>query len=55
MFVQPHGLYVDNDGNVWAADNGQERQGRRSGQVQPGREVLMTLGKPGMPGNRRVS
>jgi len=22
MFVQPHGFYVDNDGNVWAADNG---------------------------------
>ena len=22
MFVQPHGFYVDNEGNVWAADNG---------------------------------
>src|SRR3954467_173467 len=22
MFNQPHGFYVDNEGNVWAADNG---------------------------------
>jgi hypothetical protein len=22
MFVQPHGFFVDYEGNVWAADNG---------------------------------
>jgi secreted PhoX family phosphatase len=26
MFNQPHGLYVDNEGNVWAADNGARKR-----------------------------
>ena len=52
MFVQPHGFYVDNDGNVWAADNG-VRNGKGAVVVKfsPNGQVLMTLGKPGMPGN----
>jgi sugar lactone lactonase YvrE len=52
MFVQPHGFYVDNDGNVWAADNG-VRNGKGAVVVKfsPTGQVLMTLGKPGMPGN----
>jgi DNA-binding beta-propeller fold protein YncE len=52
MFNQPHGLYVDRDGNVWVAD---ERAKNGKGAVvvkfSPQGEVLMTLGKPGMPGN----
>jgi len=52
MFVQPHGLYVDNDGNVWAADNGfLNGKGAIVVKFSPDDQVLMTLGKPGMPGN----
>jgi len=54
MFNQPHGLYIDRDGNVWVAD---ERAKNGKGAVvvkfSPQGEVLMTLGKPGMPGNGR--
>ena len=52
MFNQPHGFYVDKDGNVWVAD---ERAKNGKGAVvvkfSPQGQVLMTLGKPGMPGN----
>jgi sugar lactone lactonase YvrE len=52
MFVQPHGLYVDNDGNVWAADNGVlNGKGAIVVKFSPDGQVLLTLGKPGMPGN----
>jgi DNA-binding beta-propeller fold protein YncE len=52
MFNQPHGFYVDKEGNVWVAD---ERAKNGKGAVvvkfSPEGKVLMTLGKPGMPGN----
>jgi sugar lactone lactonase YvrE len=52
MFNQPHGFYVDREGNVWVAD---ERAKNGKGAVvvkfSPQGQVLMTLGKPGMPGN----
>ena len=52
MFNQPHGFYVDHEGNVWVAD---ERAQNGKGDVvvkfSPQGQVLMTLGKPGMPGN----
>ena len=52
MFIQPHGFYVDNDGNVWAADNGVlNGKGAIVVKFSPNGQVLMTLGKPGMPGN----
>ena len=36
MFVQPHGFYVDNEGNnLGGRQWDPERQGRRRGQVQP--------------------
>src|SRR5258708_13358353 len=54
MFNQPHGFYVDHEGNVWVAD---ERAMNGKGAVvvkfSPQGQVLMTLGKPGMPGNGR--
>ena len=52
MFVQPHGFFVDYEGNVWAADNG-IRNGKGGVVIKfsPTGQVLMTLGKPGMPGN----
>jgi len=52
MFVGPHGFYVDNEGNVWAADNGiLNGKGGIVVKFSPTGQVLMTLGKPGMPGN----
>jgi sugar lactone lactonase YvrE len=52
LFVQPHGFYVDKDGNVWASD--QVAKNGKGGVVvkfSPQGQVLMTLGKAGMPGN----
>jgi DNA-binding beta-propeller fold protein YncE len=52
MFNQPHGFYIDRQGNVWVAD---ERAKNGKGAVvvkfSPEGKVLMTLGKAGMPGN----
>jgi sugar lactone lactonase YvrE len=52
MFNQPHGFYVDKEGNVWVADE-RARNGKGAVVVKfsPEGKVLMTLGKPGMPGN----
>jgi streptogramin lyase len=52
MFNQPHGFYVDNDGNVWVTDE-RARNGKGGVAVKfsPQGQVLMTLGKAGMPGN----
>jgi secreted PhoX family phosphatase len=50
MFNQPHGFYVDSEGNVWVADE-RARNGKGAVVVKfsPQGQVLMTLGKPGMP------
>ena len=46
MFVSPHKLTVDNDGNLWLADNGSHQVFKLS---QNGK-VLLTLGKKGVAG-----
>ncbi len=57
MFVWPHGIYVDQDGNVWVTDAvsaARTPEGTRGHQVvkfSPEGEVLMTLGTPGVPGD----
>ena len=51
MFVFPHGLHVDADGNIWVTDAGSE--GGRGHQVfkfSPEGEVLMALGEAGVAG-----
>ena len=59
MFIWPHGIDVDLDGNVWVTDGvGAARTpaGTRGHQVikfSPDGEVLMTLGTPGVPGGGR--
>src|SRR5215472_10261763 len=52
MFAVPHALYVDRDGNVWAGDQ-IARNGKGVDLIKFSRkgDVLMILGKPGMPGN----
>jgi DNA-binding beta-propeller fold protein YncE len=63
MFVWPHGIHVDRDGNVWVADArapspddltrypGEGTKGSVVVKFSPEGKVLMTLGKPGVRGN----
>ena len=56
MFIWPHGIHVDSEGNVWVTDavaEGRTPDGTRGHQVikfSPTGRVLMTLGTPGKPG-----
>jgi hypothetical protein len=52
LFAIPHALYIDRDGNVWAGDQ-VARNGRGADLIKfsPDGKVLMTIGRPGMPGN----
>jgi DNA-binding beta-propeller fold protein YncE len=63
MFVWPHGIHVDRDGNVWVTDSraatpdelktfpGEDKKGSVVVKFSPEGKVLMTLGKPGVRGN----
>ena len=63
MFVWPHGIHIDRDGNVWVADArtpspdelemfpGEGNKGSVVVQFSPDGKVLMTLGTPGVRGN----
>jgi DNA-binding beta-propeller fold protein YncE len=54
MFVFPHGIAVDHDGNVWVADgSGVNGKGQLVVKFSPSGKVLLALGKPGMPGDAR--
>jgi sugar lactone lactonase YvrE len=51
LFATPHAFYVDRDGNVWAGDQvAKNGKGADLIKFSPDGKVLMTLGKPGMPG-----
>ena len=62
MFVWPHGIHVDRDGNVWVTDArapstddlkkfpGEQNKGSVVVKFNPRGKVLMTLGKPGVRG-----
>jgi DNA-binding beta-propeller fold protein YncE len=56
MFIWPHGIDVDREGNIWVADAVAQNRtpgGKRGHQVvkfSPQGQVLMTLGTPGMAG-----
>src|SRR5882672_5745729 len=63
MFVWPHGIHVDRDGNVWVTDARvaspdelkkfprADKKGSVVVKFSPEGKVLMTLGKPGVRGN----
>ena len=63
MFIFPHKIYIDRDGNVWVVDeraaNERERKknpeekakGHTVVKFSPDGTVLLTLGKPGVAGN----
>jgi sugar lactone lactonase YvrE len=51
MFVQPHGLYIDKDDNVWVSDGrGKDGKGQQVFKLSPDGKVLMTLGTAGVAG-----
>ena len=52
LFVQPHGIGVDKDGNVWVTDaQGKDGKGHQVFKFSPDGKVLITLGKPGVAGD----
>jgi len=62
MFIWPHGMHVDREGNVWVTDGAAEdavataaRAGVKAGHIvrkfSPDGRVLLTLGEPGVAGN----
>jgi DNA-binding beta-propeller fold protein YncE len=51
MFVQPHGLSIDPEGNIWTTDQqGKDGKGQQAIKFSPDGKVLMTLGKAGVAG-----
>lgn len=61
IFIYPHGLTVDGDGNVWVTDGvgggatsddvGKHGKGHQVFKFSPDGKILMTLGKAGVPGD----
>ena len=59
MFVRPHGIHIDPEGNVWVTDaegpDGvdprRDGKGHQVFKFSPDGKLLMTLGKPGVAGD----
>src|ERR1700694_668934 len=52
LFVFPHGIFVDQSGNVWITDaQGKDGKGHQVYKFSPAGKVLMTLGKAGVSGD----
>jgi DNA-binding beta-propeller fold protein YncE len=63
IFVWPHGIHVDREGNLWVTDArapsaeelkkfpGEDKKGSVVLKFSPQGQILMTLGKPGVRGN----
>ena len=55
LFVEPHQVAVDHDGNVWVADaSAKGAKGLQVTKLSPDGRVLLKLGKPGQGGQRGV-
>ena len=51
LFVSPHKLTIDRDGNIWVADNGiTQGKGQQVTKFDKDGKVLLTLGKAGVAG-----
>lgn len=51
VFVWPHGIHVDREGNVWVTDaRGEGGKGRQVHKFSPDGELLMSLGRAGVNG-----
>lgn len=51
LFVSPHKITVDRDGNLWVADNGtKDGKGQQVFKFDPNGKILLTLGKAGVAG-----
>ena len=51
MFVFPHGITADRDGNIWVTDgDAKDGKGHQVFKFSPKGKVLLTLGKPGVAG-----
>jgi streptogramin lyase len=49
MFVQPHGMTIDREGNLWVTDaQDKDGKGQQVFEFSPEGKVLMTLGKAGV-------
>lgn len=54
IMMTPHGIHVDDQGNVWVTDFAGTRDGSKGHQVHkfsPDGELLLSLGTPGQTGN----
>lgn len=52
VFVTPHGIHADDEGNVWVTDfSGNGEKGHQVHKFSPDGELLMSLGIAGQPGN----
>jgi DNA-binding beta-propeller fold protein YncE len=52
LFVFPHGIHVDRDGNVWVTDaQGRDGKGHQVFKFSPEGKLLLTLGKAGVTGD----
>jgi len=54
LMMTPHGIHVDNEGNVWVTDFANNAAGTKGHQVHkfsPDGDLLMSLGTAGQPGN----
>ena len=52
MFVFPHGMHVDPDGNVWLTDaRGKDGKGQQVLKFSPEGKLLLALGKAGVAGD----
>jgi sugar lactone lactonase YvrE len=61
IFILPHGIFADKDGNVWVTDGvggiatnddaGKHGKGHQIFKFSTDGNILMTLGKAGVPGN----
>jgi NHL repeat len=57
MFVQPHGIYVDRDNNVWVTDavaNAQHTKGLQVFKFNQEGQILLRLGTAGVAGDDRT-